>query len=86
MNTREALLQFAQYPSMTVRDLTGTVRKQVIQIDVIELAHHVETSVKYTVDMLLLAQKIDGPDNDLNCVDVFSERLTGLMSQAESSK
>lgn len=41
MNTKEALLQLAEYPPMTVRDLTGTVRKQVIQVDVMRLEQYV---------------------------------------------
>ncbi|KKM17206.1 hypothetical protein LCGC14_1678140 [marine sediment metagenome] len=45
MNVREVLNGYAEYAPMTVRDLKGVVRKQVIQVDVLRLAPDFEIAL-----------------------------------------
>ena len=46
MNVREALRGYAEFAPMTVRDLRGVVRKEVIQVDVLRLATDIERALR----------------------------------------
>ena len=51
MNIKEALMEFCIFEPMTVRDLSGKIREEIIQVDILVLAKDIEKALRVAIEM-----------------------------------
>ena len=79
MNIKEALMEFCIFDPMIVTDLTGKVREEVIQVNLIVLAPKIEEALRKAIEAAFESGK-SFSNNILvlhggECVDIFIEEL-----------
>ena len=79
MNIKEALMEFAIFEPMIVTDLSGKVKEEVIQINLIDLAPKIEGALRKAIEEAfksgkLISNGIIGLHGG-ECFDVFIREL-----------
>jgi len=69
MNIKDAIMEFAIFEPMTVRDLSGKVREEVIQINMIEFVPRIEKAVR---KVMVESKEIEGYNDYM---DTFIKEL-----------
>ena len=77
MSIKEALMKFCIFDPMTIRDLSGKTREEIIQVDLLALSEEVEEALNYILTDIEKAAGLEGVEQYVHdrWISIFAMRL-----------